>query len=71
LSSKCVYEELRNFFEITDVEKPDFEEAWEFFKAQKETKFSFTDCTTIAMMRRKDISNMATFNKAFRKIKSN
>jgi len=61
-------EEIRSFFEIADVEKADFEEAWKFFKAQKETKFSFTDCTTIVVMRRKEINNIATFDGDFKKI---
>jgi len=41
----------------------------EFFKKQKETGFSFTDCTSISIMRRMNIRNIATFDRDFLKLK--
>ena len=31
--------------------------------------FSFTDCTTLALMEKENIKNIATFDKDFKKIK--
>lgn len=60
---------IKKSTELLEVERPDFENAWEFFKKQKMTTFSFTDCTTLEIMKRKDINNIATFDKDFKKIK--
>jgi len=52
-----------------DIEKEVFDQAWEIFKNQKNTKFSFTDCTIIALMKEKGIKKLATFDKDFKKVK--
>lgn len=62
-------ETIRKSMEIIDVEKTQFEEAWRIFKKQKKTDFSFTDCTTVAIMKAKNIKNIATFDEDFKKIK--
>jgi len=54
---------------IIEVEKTDFYKAWEIFKKQKNTDFSFTDCTTISVMRDNEIKNIATFDEDFQRIK--
>ena len=46
-----------------------FEKAWEIFSAQKNTRLSFTDCSTIALMREEGIKKLATFDEDFKKVK--
>lgn len=45
-----------------------FERAWELFEGQKDIKFSFTDCTTLAVSEMRGISRVATFDKDFRDV---
>lgn len=45
-----------------------FDTAWQIFKDQKGTKFSFTDCTTMALMEENGIGNIATFDEEFSKV---
>ena len=40
--------------------------AWKLFKEQRELKFSFTDCTSIALCKTNGISNIATFDRDFK-----
>lgn len=51
------------------VDEDIFEGAWNIFREQKETKFSFTDCTILALMQEKRIMNIATFDEDFKKNK--
>ncbi|MDI6826532.1 MAG: PIN domain-containing protein [Candidatus Aenigmarchaeota archaeon] len=60
---------LRGSTKLLEVTSSNFEEAWTIFKKQKETDFSFTDCTTISLMKRMGIKNIATFDKDFVKVK--
>ena len=62
-------QEIRNSVEIRRITESDFEDAWQIFKNQKNTKFSFTDCTTLALMVKEGIRNIATFDQDFSKIK--
>ena len=50
------------------VDKIIFQDAWAIF--QSEENMSFTDCTNIATMRMFNITHIATFDKAFGKIKN-
>ncbi len=61
---------LRESAEMLKIDDENFEDAWSLFKKQKTTKFSFTDCSTIAVMKAKDIKNIATFDKDFAKVKN-
>lgn len=45
-----------------------FNQAWRLFKEQGKPKFSFTDCTSIAVCRANGISNIATFDEDFLKL---
>jgi len=54
---------------LIEVEKTNFDNAWNLFKKQKNTSFSFTDCTTVSVMEESRIKNIATFDKDFEKIK--
>ena len=60
---------LRESVEIIKIDEEIFNSAWNLFKNQKETMFSFTDCTTLALMEKENIKNIATFDKDFKKIK--
>jgi len=62
-------ESIRKSTELLEVETTDFEDAWKFFKRQKITRFSFTDCTTLEMMKKNEIKNIATFDEDFVKVK--
>ena len=64
-----VGENLRNSSEFAKIDERVFEGAWQIFKNQKNTKFSFTDCTTLALMVKEGIRNIATFDQDFSKIK--
>jgi len=51
-----------------DVDRIIFEESWNIFANQKNSKFSFTDCSILALMAKNKIINLATFDKEFQKI---
>ncbi len=51
---------------LVNIDKAVFEGAWDIFT--KTQNLSFTDCSIIAFMKTFDISNLATFDKAFRQI---
>ncbi len=59
---------LKSASEVLKVDEADIEHAWKLFKNQKSTKLSFTDCTTLAVMKRNSIENIATFDDDFKKI---
>jgi predicted nucleic acid-binding protein len=61
--------QLKASSKILKVNEKVFNKAWEIFKKQKETHFSFTDCTTIVIMDENKIKNIATFDEDFKKIK--
>ncbi len=54
---------------IKKIDEEVFEKSWEIFKEQRNTKLSFTDCSTIALMVKEGIKNIATFDSDFKKIK--
>jgi len=60
---------LLKSLKIIEVEKTDFYKAWEIFRKQKNTDFSFTDCTTISVMKENEIKNLATFDDDFKRTK--
>ncbi len=45
-----------------------FQEAWRIFK-ENTLGLSFTDCTTLALMKSLGVEKIATFDKAFEKVK--
>ncbi|OGI15433.1 hypothetical protein A3K63_01785 [Candidatus Micrarchaeota archaeon RBG_16_49_10] len=61
---------IKKSMEIFSVGKEIFEESWILFKRQKETAFSFTDCTTLEVMKKMGMGNIATFDRDFKKVKS-
>ena len=62
--------DLRKYANIDMIGCYIVDSAWEVFSGQKDTKFSFTDCTILSMMERKKIVHIATFDAEFRKMKS-
>ena len=62
-------EDLKEGSRLITVEKLDFDEAWNFFKHQKDTFLSFTDCLTAVLMKKYRIKYLATFDKEFSKLK--
>ncbi len=59
---------LNSQISILHINNIIFQEAWSIF--QKLEKFSFTDCTNIAVMKIFDIKQIATFDKEFLKLKN-
>ena len=51
------------------VDEDSFNLAWRVFKEQRKPKFSFTDCTSIAVCRMNGISKIATFDEDFEELK--
>ncbi|MEK6848223.1 MAG: PIN domain-containing protein [Nanoarchaeota archaeon] len=60
--------QLIKSLEMLNVEYSVFERTWELFREQKETKLSFTDCSTLALMETNGIKKIATFDEEFNKI---
>ena len=50
------------------IDKDTFEETFKIFTKQKNTSFSFVDCSIIALMKSNNIKYLATFDKDFEKI---
>ena len=59
---------LQDSAEMLKVDEKHLEEAWKLFKGQKDTKFSFTDCTTLVLMEKEGIKNIATFDRDFNNV---
>ncbi len=64
-----VGEILIESLEIVNVGDKLFDDAWGIFKEQKNTNFSFTDCTILAIMQEHRFSHIATFDEDFQKFK--
>lgn len=65
--SNNVGDVLRDSLGLFDVDEEVFDNAWKIFKNQKNTNFSFTDCTILAVMQERGISHIATFDEDFLK----
>lgn len=65
-----VGERLFSFAEIKYVDEKTFADSWNFFRKQKSTELSFTDCTTLVLMQSNGINNIATFDEDFQKIQN-
>jgi predicted nucleic acid-binding protein len=61
--------ELLRSLEILNVSEEIFAQAWDIFTKQRSSDLSFTDSTTLAVMSRHRIKNVATFDKDFWNIK--
>jgi len=54
------------FFRIEPVTTADFEAAWRIFRRYDDKPFSFTDCTSFALMERLKIGTAFAFDRNFR-----
>ncbi|MDG6994379.1 MAG: type II toxin-antitoxin system VapC family toxin [Nitrososphaerota archaeon] len=61
--------ELLASLEMLKVDEKTFREAWEIFSRQEKRELSFTDSTTIALMKIHYIGNVGTFDGDFKAIK--
>ena len=66
--SSCA-ENVKEGVHMISVEQQDFDDAWTFFKKQKGTLLSFTDCVSVVLMKKHRIKDMATFDKEFERLK--
>lgn len=48
-----------------EVGKEIFELSWEIFETYEDKKLSFTDCTSFAIMKKRDIEKVFSFDKDF------
>lgn len=63
--ARLVGEAMLKAFRMLNVDDGVFKEAWRRFRSQRGTKYSFTDSTTIELMQRNNIRNIATFDREF------
>lgn len=63
-----VGEQLKISSKIFKIDEDIFWKAWKLFKEQKETRFSFTDCTTVIIISENSIEKIATFDEEFKKV---
>lgn len=61
---------LKDSVKILKLDDSAFNQAWNTFKKQKNTKLSFTDCSSLTLMKKEGITRLATFDKDFEKIES-
>ncbi|MFH0836952.1 MAG: PIN domain-containing protein [Candidatus Aenigmatarchaeota archaeon] len=54
---------------IMRIDNMMFKKAWSFFRDENVLSLSFTDCTNLSLMNIFNIHNIATFDKAFNKVK--
>ena len=57
---------IRESMPVMDVDSIIFEAAWNRFRGQKSTRFSFTDCTIFEMVENNHIKELATFDREFK-----
>ncbi|RLE66049.1 MAG: hypothetical protein DRJ47_03380 [Thermoprotei archaeon] len=51
---------------IIKVDEEIFHRAWEIFKEQRDKLWSFTDCTSFAIMEKMNIKTASTFDKHYK-----
>ncbi len=63
--TRLVGDSILKAFRILKVDDAIFREAWQKFRSQKGTKYSFTDSTTVELMQQHNIRDIATFDREF------
>ena len=56
---------IKESIPVLDVGNNVFEASWKRFRNQKNTKFSFTDCTILEMVESNHLDKLATFDREF------
>jgi uncharacterized protein len=64
--ARLVGDSLLKAFRVLNVDDAIFHGAWTRFGSQSGTKYSFTDCTTVELMQRHKIREIATFDREFK-----
>ena len=64
-----VGEALLNSTLLLKIDEYTFNLAWSIFREQAKPRFSFTDCTSIAICKTNGITKIATFDKDFQNLK--
>ncbi len=67
--ARLVGDTMLRAFRMLKVDDEVFRAAWQKFRSRKETKYSFTDCTSAELMQKNDIRSIATFDREFRSYK--
>lgn len=60
--------DIQFFTNIYTIEEKVFQDSWNIFVKQYDTKMSFTDCSIIALMRSQRVKYLATFDEDFDKV---
>ncbi len=64
--ARLVGDSMLDAFRMLKVDDQIFRQAWQQFRRQKGTRCSFTDSTTVELLHRNGIRNIATFDEEFR-----
>jgi predicted nucleic acid-binding protein len=56
---------IKESMPVLEVGNNTFEASWNRFRNQKDTKFSFTDCTILEVVESNHIDKLATFDREF------
>ena len=56
---------IKKSMPVLEVCNNTFEASWNRFRNQKDTKFSFTDCTILEVVESNHIDKLATFDREF------
>lgn len=59
--ARLVGDTMLKAFRMLKVDDEVFRAAWQRFRSQKGTKYSFTDCTSVELMQQNNIRSIATF----------
>lgn len=60
---------LKETTNLLRIGEKTFDLAWKLFCEQKNTRLSFTDCTSLALMEEHGISTVATFDHGFKSVR--
>lgn len=63
--ARLVGDAMLKAFRMLKVDDAVFREAWQRFRSQRGTQFSFTDAATIELMQQNSIAKIATFDRGF------
>lgn len=58
---------IRGSVEILKIDEAVFEDSWEIFRNQGNSRLSFTDCTSISLAKERGIEHVATFDKELKR----
>ena len=68
LKTAKIGDDITRITRIFITGKDVFEDSWQIFKSQENTKLSFADCSIVSFMKRAKIKHIATFDEDFNRI---